>query len=290
MATIKKRAPRRVRRLGRRFSIAVGERTSSARLTPSFVLAGAQRCGTTSLFRALMAHPAVLPAVHHKGVNYFDVNYSAGWPLYQGHFPMRTRAALRARRAGEDVVTFDASGYYMYHPHAPSRLGRDLPEVKVLLLLRDPVERAFSAYKHEYARGFETESFEKALDVEDERVQPELEKMLADPSYYSFSHRHHSYRRRGQYAEQIEALSAAVGPERVLTIESSAFFAQPEEQYERIVAFLGLRPFQPASFDRWNARPGAAIPKQVRRRLDDALQPHDEALTSLLGQVPSWRR
>ena len=93
----------------------------------------------------------------------------------------------------------------MYHPLAAGRIGRDLPGVKVLVLLRDPVERAYSAYKHEFARGFETETFERALELEDARVQPELERMIADPTYQSDSYRHHSYRRRGQYAEQLRA-------------------------------------------------------------------------------------
>ena len=155
MPTLKSRAPRPVKVIGRRLSTYAGERTSSLRLPPAFVLAGGQRCGTTSLYRALMDHPAILSSVHHKGVNYFDVNYSRGWAWYQGHFPMRSVAALRTRGAQDEPITFEASGYYLYHPHAAARIARDLPEVKILAMLRDPVERAYSAYRHEFARGFD---------------------------------------------------------------------------------------------------------------------------------------
>ena len=110
-------------------------------MTPSFILAGAQRCGTTSLFRALMEHPVILSPVYHKGVNYFDLNYDKGWSWYQGHFPVRAFAAVRTRHNGDVPVTFEASGYYMYHPHAAARLAHDLPQVKVLVMLRDPIER-----------------------------------------------------------------------------------------------------------------------------------------------------
>ena len=120
-------------------------------MTPSFILAGAQRCGTTSLFRALMEHPVIL-SLYHKGVNYFDLNYDKGWSWYQGHFPVRAFAAVRTRHNGDVPVTFEASGYYMYHPHAAARLAHDLPQVKVLVMLRDPIERAYSAYRHEFAR------------------------------------------------------------------------------------------------------------------------------------------
>lgn len=259
-------------------------------MLPDFVLAGAQRCGTTSLYRALLDHPAVLGPVFHKGVNYFDVNYEKGPAWYRGHFPVRSLAALRTHPRGDRARTFDASGYYSYHPHAPARLAQDLPHAKILLMLRDPVERAFSAYKHEKARGFEEESFDRAIDLEDERVEPELDKMLTDPTYASFSHRHHSYRRRGQYAEQVQRLAAGAGPDRVLVIESEDFFGNPEAEYRRITDFLSLPVHVPATFDRWNARPGSDMPAHVRQRLRTAFEPHDADLARLTGRPPSWRR
>jgi hypothetical protein len=197
---------------------------------------------------------------------------------------------MRTRRAGEDAVSFDASGYYIYHPHAAARIAKDLPDAKVLVMLRDPVERAFSAYRHEFARGYETESFEKALELEDERVEPELEKMLVDPTYASFSHRHHSYRRRGFYAEQLERFTEALGRDQVLVVDSDRFFSRPVEEYRRIIEFLGLRPHLPAHFDQWNARPGSPMSDAARQQLTTAFEPHDAALQRLLGHAPSWRR
>lgn len=290
MSTLKTRAPQRLKIAGRRISLAAGIKSAPLRMSPSFVLAGGQRCGTTSLFRALLDHPAIMGPVHHKGVNYFDINYAEGRDWYQGHYPLRSRAALRSRRAGEDAVTFDASGYYMYHPHAPGRLADDLPAAKVLVMLRDPIERAYSAHKHELARGFESEPFMRALELEDERVEPELEKMLADPTYNSFSHRHHSYRRRGFYAEQIERLHRSVGADRVLVIESEAFFAEPADEFRRVTDFLGLQPHRPASFEQWNARPGTPMPEDAREFLASAFERHDAALEALLGPPPGWRR
>ncbi len=290
MPSLKQRAPRALKVMGRTASVTVGLRTASLRMTPAFVLVGAQRCGTTSLFRALLDHPAILGPVHHKGVNYFDVNYRRGRQWYDAHFPVRAVAAMRTRRAGEAPVTFEASGYYMYHPHAARRLTADLPETKILMMLRDPVLRAYSAYRHELARGFETETFERALALEDDRVEPELQRMLAEPDYASFSHRHHSYRRRGQYAEQLRRFTDVLGPDRVLVVESHDFFTTPEEEYRRITDFLGLRPHQPSAFDRWNARPGTPIAPVVERRLRESLEPHDGQLAEMLGRTLSWRR
>jgi hypothetical protein len=199
-------------------------------------------------------------------------------------------ASLRTRRADEDAVTFDASGYYMYHPYAADRLASDLPDVKVMVMLRDPVERAFSAYKHEFARGFETETFEDALALEDERVEPELTRMASDPGYASFAHRHQSYRRRGFYAEQIERFTQRLGRDRVLVVDSERFFSHPMEEYRRITDFLALQPYEPARFDQWNARPGSPMSPETRQQLTEAFAPHDLALQALLGHAPSWRR
>lgn len=288
MLSLKQRTPSAVKQFGRKAYTPFGQVTSNFRLMPSFILAGGQRCGTTSLYRALLSHPAVLSAAYHKGVNYFDVNYDKGIDWYRGHFPLSVSAAARTRGTQDAAVTFDASGYYMYHPLAAERIGADLPGIKVLVLLRDPVERAYSAYKHEYRRGFETETFERALQLEDDRVQPEVERMIADHSYQSSSYRHHSYRRRGLYAEQMQRLATAVGHDHLFVLESERFFANPEEEYSRVIRFLGLSPHQPTRFDQWNARPGSDMPKAARDFLATAYQDQARLVSPYLGRPPSW--
>ncbi len=262
--------------------------TAGLRLAPSFILIGAQRCGTTSLFRALADHPQAAPPTFRKGVNYFDLNYDRGTRWYLGHFPLASVARHKAAKYGEPAA-FEASGYYLYHPFALERLGGDLPTVKLVAMLRDPVERAFSAYKHEHARGFERESFEKALALEDDRLVGEIDRMHADPGYESFEHRHHSYRHRGHYAEQLERAFEFFGRKQVHIIDSEAFFERSAEEYQGLLAFLGLRPFEPA-LGKHNPRPSAPMPASTRRMLEDYYAPHDERLTKLLDRPLRWAR
>ena len=287
MTSVRKTAPLPVKRAGRRAYLRVGTATAPLRLPPEFIVIGAQRCGTTSLFRALMAHPQIVRPAFHKGINYFDLNYYRGMSWYRGHFPIAEIARRRTARSGPPAA-FEASGYYLYHPFAIERIARELPGVKLVVMLRDPVERAFSAYKHEYARGYEWENFEQALKLEDERLTGEIERMRRDLSYESFPHRHHSYRHRGHYADQLDRVYQHVPPARVHVIESEAFFAQPSLEYQRLLGFLGLRPFGPASFDRYNARPGEPMAAQVRQSLTEHYRPHDERLARLLGRPPVW--
>lgn len=286
--SIRTAAPLRAKKLGRAASIRVGAVTSGRRQLPSFVLVGAQRAGTTSFFRALQSHPLIHPANYHKGVNYFDVNYGRGPAWYQGHFPTARSLQRRTRDVAGDPVTFEASGYYMFHPRAAERMGRDLPDARILMMLRDPVERAYSAWKHEHARGFETESFERSLELEEGRLAGEVERMWADDDYQSARHRHQAYRLRGQYAEQLVRMREFFPADRIHVIESESFFEHPEATYGGVLDFLGLDRVMPERFDRWNGRPSSPMPESTREELRAHFAPHDRALAELLGREPAW--
>jgi hypothetical protein len=263
-----------------------GRLTSPWRLRPAFMIVGAQRAGTTTLYRVLSEHPAVARPTVSKGIGYFDLRYRHGPRWYAGHFPLRF---LARRKHGPDVVTFESSGYYLFHPLAASRIARDLPGVKVVVMVREPVERAYSAHRHELARGFETEEFERAVELEDERLAGEVEKILADPSYESEHHRHHAYLARSRYSEQIDRFIDALGPDRVHIVDADVFFADPAGEFERLRAWLGLPEWSPAAVEQWNARPRLPMSTELRERLDRHFEPYDARLAEQMGRTPSWR-
>jgi Sulfotransferase domain len=281
---------RRARKTAYRSLALAGRPTRRARMLPSFLIVGAERCGTTSMYHVLKQHPAVFSTVLRKQeVHFFDVTYDRGLSWYQGLFPLAASARLAARGAGTAPVAFEASPYYMFHPLAPERIHRDLPGVRLLVLLRDPVERAYSAHANHVGHGLESESFERALELEESRLAGEAERIVADPSYNSYSHRHHSYRSRGHYIDQLEQLERVFGRERILVIDSDDFFADPGPAYDQVLGFLGLPSFTPA-FTPQNARPRAPMPEHVRDELQEHYRPYDERLTAWLGREPSWRR
>ena len=268
----------------------VGHATSAMRMTPTFLIVGAQRAGTTSLYKALTQHPAVLPAVLRKGIHYFDTGYPNGPTWYRGHFPTTLTARRVERRTGRPPITGESSPYYMFHPLAATRIAATLPGVRVVALLRDPVERAYSAHTHESARGFETEPFERALELEDERLAGEAERMTADPTYLSFHHQHHGYLARGRYVEQLQRLADTLGRERLHVVDSHQFFEDPQPAYARVLAFLGLPDWQPPRFDQHNARSRSPMAESLRERLRAHFEPFDAQLAPWLGHEPSWRR
>ncbi|GIF76238.1 sulfotransferase [Asanoa siamensis] len=284
--------PAPVKRVVHFGSRSYGRITAPARMLPSFLICGGQRCGTTSLYRALAAHPVVLKAVLHKGVHYFDTSYQHGFAWYRGHFPLQRTAAKVEERWGVPAQTFESSPYYMYHPHAAARIARDLPGVKLVTLVRDPVERAYSQHAHELARGFESEpSFARALALEPGRLHGQEERLADDPTYYSFAHQHHAYRARGEYATYLDAMAGRVGRDQILVVESERFFSTPEEVYDEVLAFLGLPNLGYPPFERHNARPReSAMDERTRRDLTSHFAAHDDRLTEWLGHPPVWRR
>lgn len=289
MSLNRKVVPVPLRKVGRAAASAVGTVTAGLRVEPDFLVVGAQRCGTTSLFRALMSHPNIMRANLHKGVNYFDVNYERGRAWYLSHFPLAVTAGRRAAPGADRALVFDSSGYYMFHPHAPARIAADLPDVKIVAMVRDPVERAFSAYKHEFARGFETETLQRALALEDERIEPELARMQADPRYQSQVYRHQAYRRRGHYAEQLRRFADLLGREQVHVVASERFFTEPEDEYGLLLDFLGLPRIYPPSFDRYNPRPSAPLDDAINAELRRHFEPYDADLEAFTGVRPAWR-
>jgi hypothetical protein len=230
--------------------------------------------------------------VLHKGVHYFDTSYRRGMGWYKGHFPMQRTAQKITQRYGAPAQTFESSPYYMYHPQAAARIAHDLPDAKLVVLVRDPVERAYSQHAHEVARDFETErDFGAALALEPARLHRQEEKLADDPDYYSFAHQHHAYRARGEYARYLSTMATHVGREKIHVVESERFFAEPEQVYDEVLEFLDLPQLGRPPFEKHNARPrGADMDPAVRRDLTKHFAAHDEELVHWLGRTPIWRQ
>lgn len=282
--------PMGVQRALRRTSRALGRATAGARMTPGFLIVGAQRCGTTSMYKAITRHPSVLPAVLHKGAHYFDTGYDRGEAWYRGHFPLQVTARRVQRETGTAPITGESSPYYSFHPLAGERIARDLPDARLVMLVRDPVERAYSAHTHESARGFEDQPFARALELEEERLAGAEERLRARPLSRDDHHQHHAYVTRGRYVEQLERLTSLVGRDRLHLVDSDEFFTRPEEVYAGVLEFLGLPAWRPESFEQHNARPRASMAPELRARLEDHFAPYDARLAEWWGRTPAWRR
>lgn len=279
--------PQPIQRAARHIIERWGVVTGRWRMLPTVIIVGAQRSGTTTLFRLMSDHPQVVRPTISKGMAYFDLNYDRGLRWYRGRFPLRRPGATTSGPKAR--VTFESSGYYMFHPLAAERIATDLPEARVVVMLRNPVDRAYSAHRHELRRGFETEEFEAAVELEPSRLAGEADRLRLDPSYRSFDYQHHAYLGRGDYAEQISRLFETVGRERTYVIDADDFFRDPGQAFGDLCAWLGLDPPAPTRNEVWNAQPREPMSDELRERLMQHFEESDQQLAALLGRTPSWR-
>lgn len=243
------------------------------------------KAGTTSLFSWLEGHPQ-LAASREKEVHYFDMNFhrGAGWYARQFIRPRRTANGGRTR-------PFESSPYYLFEPRVPARIRGLVPEARIVVTLRDPVDRAFSHYHNNRRLGREPLSFEEAIDAEDRRLAGEEERLLADPGYVSLVHKRYSYLRRGLYAEQLDRWMRHFLPSQILVVDASRLLADPAAVLAEVLTFLSLDPWEPSSYTALNeGRHGATMAAETRARLERFFEPHERRLADLIGWCPSATR
>jgi phosphoribosylglycinamide formyltransferase 1 len=249
--------------------------TADFRPWPDIMIIGAQRGGTTSMRRWLGAHPG--QRVFQLGeVHYFDNYYERGERWYRAQFP----TGLRHQRRVE------SSPYMLFHPLAPDRAARDLPEqTRFVVLLREPADRALSHYRRERSKGRERMTFAGALAAEDGRLAGETEKV--ERGEISLPHQFQSYRARGVYAEQIDRWYRAVGRDRVKVVESERLY-QGDTAARDLLRWLDL-PLEAPAFPALNASPDPTDDDLAAlAELRAWYEPSNDKLFDLLGE-PLWQ-
>jgi Sulfotransferase domain len=254
--------------------------TSRARILPSFLIIGAQRAGTTSLFIYLSRHPHVTGPTSGDGtvpwpkeLHFFDKRFSLGLDWYRSFFPLVAARRL-VRLRGHDLVAGEATPSYLFHPAAPERVAACLPEVRLIALLRNPIERAFSQYQKWRRMGREHLTFERAIESE---VRPRRSR-----------ERPRSYLARGIYVEQLERWLASFPREQLLVIRSEDLMSSPAEVYGEVVDFLGVERWEPESFVLRNRASYAPIDPDLRARLEEHFAEPNARLARLLGRDFGW--
>ena len=263
--------------------------TAPLRRLPDALILGAQKAGTTTLFHWLAQHPEVASAAR-KEIHFFDTSYERGLGHYRAHFPTALLRPAFEGAGGRGRLLFDATPSYLYAPWIPGRVARDLPHAKHVVLLRDPVERAFSHWRLSRRHGREDLSFDEAILRETERTAASARRAEADGGgRVTSEYWWHSYAARGRYAEQLERWFAAFPRERFLVLESDALREDPASAFADVCRFLGLSPWRPAAFESRNVggekdRPSPATVERLRAHF----RPHDERLAALLGKRLRW--
>jgi sulfotransferase family protein len=263
--------------------------TNPIRMLPHFMIIGTQKGGTTSLYQYLIEHPCIAP-IWIKEPHFFDIYFYKGVHWYRSHFPTTVEQYYARHIQKHDLITGEASPYYLFHPQAAQRVAKTLPRAKFILLLRNPVDRAYSQYQHQTRQeGVEPLSFEEALESEEQRLAGEEEKMLRDEKYFSFNHRHYSYLARSKYIEQLPAWMDVFPREQFLILRSEDLYSDPKAIVKQTLDFLGL----PSSYLKQEYKPFndakyAKMAPATRERLLAYFKPYNARLYDYLGRDFGW--
>lgn len=255
------------------------------RVLPDFILIGAQKCGTTSLFHYLGQHLQLAPSFG-KEVHFFDGgldprvdNFAKGQAWYRAHFPLKKHMSAQNK-------TFEASPFYIFNPQAPKRIADLTPEVKLIAVLRNPTERAISHYFHEKRKQRDPLPIFEAL-LEEER---RLDSVLQNEDYKHRVFIHHSYKSRGLYRKQLERYLEHFPPSQMLVLNSEKLFTEPDETLKRVFTFVGVDPgFMVKDLKPRNvASNRSQVEPEVYEYLTSYFRPHNQALYDLLGENFGW--
>lgn len=240
---------------------------------PEFLGLGTQKGGTTTLQRLLEQHPQVyLPP--RKELHYFSLHYGEGEAWYRQQFA----EARTDQRCGE------ITPYYLFHPMAPQRIKALLPEAKLIVLLRDPVERALSQVAHSMRLGLEPLELEEALAAESERLQG-AEQVLAAPEGRHRSHQEHSYVARSRYEIQLQRYQQQFPVHQLFIRRSEDLFERPEQLWAELLDFLKL-PVMPLPVQGRKVHVGAgAVAQLPADRLNAARQMLREQLAETYASL-----
>jgi len=247
---------------------------------PDFLVVGCQKCGTSSLHHYLASHPKVW-SPEKKELHFFDYYHDLGLPFYKQYFSGQPDNV-------NGLLVGEATPEYIFHPYAAARIKKSLPDVKAIVLLRNPIERAFSAWSMGVRQGWEELSFENALLKERERLASDLHKMMLDEDHYGFEWNHHSYLLRGHYSSQIENWLLNFKPENLLVLSAERFFFQTKEEFKKVCDFLELDEWYPKEFKNMFVGTNNKINPKTRVELQAYYEPYNQKLYEMIKDDYEW--
>jgi hypothetical protein len=259
--------------------------TARQRTLPNCLILGAQKAGTSSLYHYLIQHPQAHQSLK-KEVHFFSGGlqenidtYEKGERWYRAHFPLQS-----TMKVGD--IAIDATPMYLFHPQAPARINAMLPNAKLIILLRNPVERAISHYFHVQRHGFEPLTIAQAFADENSRLQKiSASSHFKDPAYRLFS-----YQQRGLYLAQIKRYQTLFPAEQILIMNSDELFQQPQQSLKKVFCFLGIDDnYQIPDLQSQNVGNNKAhVPENTYQQLQEFFEQPNKDLFEHINQKFPW--
>lgn len=261
------------------------------RLKPSFIVIGAEKCGTTSLYQYLSNHPQILAPIE-KEIDFFDLEYDRGLDWYLSHFPASPTGHADSKQSDNQRqnpwISGETSANYLYGRDTPKRIFEQFPQIQLVVLLRNPVDRTLSRYNMMVRNGVEKRSFEQAI-AEEIQIIERFQKTNAAGEGIPWSALNRC-RHLGNslYAIHLQRWLNYFSTNQLLVLRSEDLFTHPAQTLATLCQTLGISTPPQQPYQKYNAGEYDSVPKAVRQRLFDFYQPHIRQLETLLKQPFDW--
>ena len=256
-------------------------------LLPDFLIIGAPRSGTSSLYSYLVQHHSILPC-KIKEPNYFSMYYNRSPSWYKTFFSTKWNKFLCETKTKSKAITGEASTQYYWHPHVPKRVKKLIPNAKIIILLRNPIDRSYSQYEMEVRHDNEELTFEAAIKEEKNRISNEMDKMSHNEHYFSSKYTMYAYLEKSIYVNYIKNWLKYFPKDQFLFLKSETFFQETESILEKTFQFLDLPSQKFSNFKILRKGNYQPIKKETRISLIDYFKPYNEELYSLIDQDFHW--
>ena len=258
--------------------------TAPLRVLPDFLVIGSARSGSTSLYYNICNHPSILSAAYDE-IGFFDSNYHLGMNWYRSMFPLkkdmkRIRDKTRYAQTGEDTP------FYFWKTEAANRINKILPQIKLITILRNPVERAYSNYHLGVRAGTEKSTFEEAVRKELATLN---ENKISAENIFKFCNIRASYIAKSLYIYQMKIWFEIFSKDRLFVISTEEMEKSPSYAINQVYQFLGLPKYEHKFFEKRKQASYDKMSDNIRKELEEFFKPYNEELFKLIGKSFEWK-
>ena len=260
--------------------------TGSIRVLPDFLVIGAKRCGTTSLFYHLPEHPCISKSPHDN-MGFFNDNFHLGVNWYKSFFPnIFTRNKIKSEFG--NFLAFDVTTTYMEEESTANNVYQIKPNMKIIVILRNPVDRAYSQYHLSVRQTAERRSFEDVVEENMNRLNKEShERHETKPK---FSAEEDNYLKKGLYAQQLRHWLNIFPMESMLILSTEEFESNQQAIYNKIFEFLNISQFEVKNTEKMEKGNYPQMKSETRSLLLDYFRSHNNELFKLVNKKFDWEK
>ena len=258
--------------------------TGPLRVLPDFIIIGSMKCGTTSLYYDICEHPCTIAAAYDE-IGFFDSNFHLGLNWYRSMFPTKRRIEDIRRKEGV-AITGEDTPFYFWNPVAAKRIQKLLPNIKLITILRNPIDRAYSEYQDLVSSESNSPSFETF--IENEINTRRKDSSLITEENFEIFNQKNSYLLKGIYVDQLKIWAGLFPKEQIFTLSTENLNSEPITALESVFQYLNLPDYKIKNIQRQKQKKYVPMNSQTRKILIEFFKPHNERLFKFIGKKFDW--